>query len=174
MNTKKLVHLAMLTSVGLALHIMEGMIPNPFAMVAPGAKIGLANTIGLITLVIYGFKYAVTVNLLRCFIAGIASGAITSMMYSMAGALISTSLMWFGYKAFKRYFSLVGVSVLGALGHNVAQLTVAAFIINNIKIYTYLPIMMLASILTGIFIGITVNFTIGKAKVHLKNSIDMI
>ncbi|SDK58476.1 Gx transporter family protein [Natronincola ferrireducens] len=168
MNTKKLVHLAMLTSLGLALHIVEGFIPNPFIGIAPGAKLGLANIIGLITLVIYGIKYALAVNLLRSFIAGIATGAVTSMMYSMAGALISTLLMWIVYKMFNKYFSLVGVSVFGALGHNVAQLTVAALIINNPRIYVYLPIMMLASIFTGIFIGITANFTLSKAKIHLE------
>lgn len=171
MDTKKLVHLAMLTSIGLALHIFEGFIPNPFIGIAPGAKLGLANIIGLITLVIYGFKYAVTVNLLRCFIAGIASGAITSMMYSMAGALASTVLMWVVLKLFGKYFSLIGVSMFGALGHNVAQLTVAAIIINNVRIYVYLPIMIFASIFTGIFIGLTANFTMKKAKVLFKNGI---
>lgn len=174
MNTKKLVHLAMLTSLGLALHIVEIFIPNPFIGIAPGAKLGLANIIGLITLVIYGFKYAITVNLLRCFIAGIATGAITSMMYSMAGAFASTLLMWLVYKLFSKYFSLVGVSVFGALGHNVAQLTVAALIINNVRIYVYLPIMILASIFTGIFIGLTANFTLAKAKVLFKNGLNTI
>ncbi|AOY76847.1 Gx transporter family protein [Clostridium formicaceticum] len=166
MNTKKLVHLSILVSLGLALHIMEGFIPNPFIVIAPGAKLGLANIIGLITLVIYGIKYALTVNLLRAFIAGMASGAVTSMIYSIAGAVVSTLMMWMVYKLFKKYFSLIGVSVFGAVGHNIAQLTVAAIIINNIRIYIYLPIMMLASIFTGIFIGLTANFTLKKIKVH--------
>lgn len=174
MTTKRLVRLSMLTSLGLAFHIMEGIMPNPFIGIAPGAKLGLANIIGLVTLVIYGFKYALTVNLLRCFIAGIASGAITSMMYSMAGAFTSTILMWIAYKKLNKYFSLVGVSVLGALGHNIAQLTVAAIIINNIRIFTYLPIMMLASIVTGIFIGLTVNFTVSKTNILSKAPINTI
>ncbi|SES75090.1 heptaprenyl diphosphate synthase [Natronincola peptidivorans] len=171
MDTKRLVHLAMLTSLGLALHIFEGFIPNPFIGIAPGAKLGLANIIGLVTLVIYGFKYALTVNLLRCFIAGIATGAITSMMYSMAGAFLSTFLMWMIYVNARKYFSLIGVSVFGAIGHNIAQLTVAAFIINNIRIFIYLPVMMLASIFTGIFIGFTANLTLTKGSIILNRSI---
>lgn len=166
MNIKKLTQLAMLTSLGLALHIIEAGIPNPLIGIAPGAKLGLANIIGLITLVIFGFKYALTVNLLRCILGGLASGAVTSMIYSLAGAFISTILMWFIYQYFKKYFSLVGVSVFGALGHNIAQLTVASLIISNAKIFTYLPIMMFVSIFTGIFIGITANFTVSKARVH--------
>ncbi|SCY16066.1 Gx transporter family protein [Alkaliphilus peptidifermentans] len=171
MNTKKLVQLAMLTALGLALHILETFIPNPFMGIAPGAKLGLANIIGLITLVLFGFKYALSINLLRSLLGGLATGAITSMMYSMAGALVSTFLMWLVYKYMKKYFSLIGVSVFGALGHNIAQLTVAALIINNIRIFSYLPVMMLVSIATGIFIGITANFTINKALIHFKDSI---
>ncbi|MBM7613574.1 Gx transporter family protein [Alkaliphilus hydrothermalis] len=171
MNTKKLTQLAMLTSLGLALHIIESFIPNPFIGVAPGAKLGLANIIGLITLVLFGFKYALGVNLLRCFIGGLASGAVSSMMYSMSGAIMSTLLMFLVYKFFKKYFSLIGVSVFGALGHNVAQLTVASLIIHNARMFTYLPFLMLMSVFTGIFIGLTANFTISKTKLHLKQMI---
>lgn len=167
MNTKKMVHLAMLTSVGLGLHIIESMIPNPFTVFAPGAKLGLANIVGLITLAIYGVKYALAVNLLRSFIGGMASGVVISMVYSMSGALVSTFLMWIIYKFFRKYFSLIGVSVFGALGHNIAQLTVASIIIKNPKIFTYLPVLMLTSIFTGIFIGITANYTLGKIKTNI-------
>ncbi|KAB3531446.1 Gx transporter family protein [Alkaliphilus serpentinus] len=166
MNTRKLVQLAMLTSLGLALHIIEGFIPNPFIGIAPGAKLGLANIIGLITLVVFGLKYALSVNLLRSLIGGLATGAVTSMIYSMAGAFVSTILMWIVYRFFKKTFSLIGISVVGAAGHNIAQLTVASLIINNIKIFSYLPVMMMVSIVTGIFIGITSNFTVGKVKPH--------
>jgi len=167
MNTRKMVQLAMLTSVGLALHIVESMIPNPFTAFAPGAKLGLANIIGLITLAIYGLKYALAVNLLRSLIGGLASGAMISMIYSMAGALVSTLLMWVAYKFFKKYFSLIGVSVFGAMGHNIAQLTVASIIIKNPKIFAYLPVLMLTSIFTGIFIGITANYTLSKTKANI-------
>jgi len=168
MKTKEIVYLALLTSIGLALHILEASIPNPFIGIAPGAKLGLANIIGLITLTIFGLKYALTVNLLRCFIAGLATGAVTSMFYSIAGAFASTCLMWLVYTYFSKYFSLVGVSVFGALGHNIAQLVVAAIIINNPKIFLYLPVMTLVSIATGVFIGITANFTVSKSSHILK------
>ncbi|WP_026475936.1 Gx transporter family protein [Alkaliphilus transvaalensis] len=162
MNTKKLTHLAMLTALGLALHVIENFIPNPFMGIAPGAKLGLANIIGLITLVLFGFKYALSVNLLRCFLGGLATGAVSSMMYSMAGAIVSTILMYLVYRYLSKYFSLVGVSVFGALGHNIAQLTVASLLISNPRIFIYLPVLMMASIFTGIFIGLTANFTISK------------
>ncbi|MDR5657883.1 Gx transporter family protein [Serpentinicella sp. ANB-PHB4] len=171
MKIKQIIYLALLTTIGLALHILEGMIPNPFLGIAPGAKLGLANIIGLITLGIFGLKYALIVNVLRCIIAGLVIGAITSMFYSIAGAVVSTCLMWIIYRYLSKYFSLIGVSVFGALGHNIAQLLVAAAIINNIRIFVYLPVMMLTSIFTGIFIGITANYTLEKTRIHMKNII---
>ncbi|ABW19309.1 Gx transporter family protein [Alkaliphilus oremlandii] len=168
MDTKKMVRLAMLTSVGLALHIIESIIPNPFTAFAPGAKLGLANIIGLITLAMYGIKYALAVNLLRSFIGGLASGAMISMIYSMAGAFVSTIVMWVIYRFFRKYFNLVGVSVFGAMGHNIAQLAVAGIIIKNPKIFAYLPILMLTSIFTGIFIGITANYTLNNTRANIR------
>ena len=171
MNTKKMIHLAMLTSVGLGLHIIESMIPNPFTAFAPGAKLGLANIVGLITLVIYGARYALAVNLLRSFIGGMVSGVIISTIYSMSGAFVSTLLMWLIYKFFRKYFSLIGVSVFGALGHNIAQLVVASIIINNLKIFAYLPVLTLTSIFTGVFIGITANYTLSKIKANIDHMV---
>jgi heptaprenyl diphosphate synthase len=92
--TKRIVYFGILTSLGLALHIIEGFIPNPFVGMVPGAKIGLANIIGLITLVLFGFKFALSVNLLRVLMAGMLTGAVTSMMYGLAGAFLSTFLMF--------------------------------------------------------------------------------
>ena len=168
MNTKKMVYLAILTSIGLGLHIIESMIPNPFTAFAPGAKLGLANIVGLITLAIYGLKYALAVNLLRSFIGGIASGVAISVVYSTSGALVSTLLMWVIGKFFKRFFSLIGISVFGALGHNIAQLVVASIIIRNPKIFAYLPVLALTSIFTGVFIGITSIYALRKTKANAK------
>lgn len=163
-STKKIVYFGILTSLGLALHILEGFIPNPFMGVVPGAKIGLANIIGLMTLVLFGLKFALSVNLMRVLMAGLLTGAVTSMMYGLAGALLSTFLMWMALNLLQRFLSLVGVSVLGALGHNVAQLSVASVMIQNIRIFVYLPFMMFASIFTGIFIGLTAYFVLQKVK----------
>ncbi|RQD70628.1 MAG: Gx transporter family protein [Tindallia sp. MSAO_Bac2] len=170
MKTKKIVYYGILTSLGIALHIVEGMIPNPFVGMVPGAKIGLANIIALITLTIFGFRFALSVNLMRVVIAGLLTGAVTSMLYGLAGAFFSTLFMWVTIRYFGNFFSLVGVSVLGALAHNVAQLTVASMIIQNPRIFVYLPVMMFASIFTGIFIGMTAYFVLKKVTVYFRET----
>ena len=58
------------------------------------------------------------------------------------------------YKYFKKYLSIPTISVCGAVFHNVGQLLVAAFIINDLRIYVYLPVLLIAAIVTGYFIGI--------------------
>ena len=56
--------------------------------------------------------------------------------------------------------SIIGVSASGALFHNVGQLIVASAIVQNIAVMLYLPILSIAGVGTGIFIGITANFVV--------------
>ncbi|MGV8147078.1 MAG: Gx transporter family protein [Alkaliphilus sp.] len=162
MPARKFTQIAMLTSLGIALHIIEVYIPNPLIVFAPGAKLGLANIIALVTLVLFGLKYGLLVNILRCIIGGLVVGSVMSMMYSISGAIVSTFVMWVAYKYLNNYFSLIGVSLLGAIGHNVAQLFVASLLVSNIRIFIYLPIMMLVSIFTGSFIGLAAIYVLER------------
>lgn len=163
MKTKKLIYLSLITSVGIALHILESGIPLPIQGV-PGAKLGLANIVNLITLVSFGFKEALIVASLRCIVAVLGTGAVTGFFYSFTGAVTSTIVMYFVYKYASKYFSLIGVSIFGALTHNISQLLVASIMINNWLIFTYLPVMMLISLFTGYFVGLSANY----GSLHLK------
>ncbi len=164
MKTKKIIYLSLITSVGIALHILESGIPLPIQGV-PGARLGLANIVNLITLVIFGFREALVVAVLRTLVAVLGTGAVTGFFYSFAGALFSTVVMYIVYRYGFKYFSLIGVSIFGALAHNIAQLTVASLMINNWLIFTYLPVMMLVSLFTGYFVGLSANY----GSRHLKN-----
>ncbi|QZY56598.1 Gx transporter family protein [Crassaminicella profunda] len=163
MKVKKIIYLALITAIGIALHILESSIPLPISTI-PGAKLGLANIVNLVTLVVFGFKQALVVAVLRCFVATLGTGAVTGFFYSLAGSLLSTLIMWVVYKYFSKYFSLIGVSVFGALAHNVAQLTVASLMIENYLIFTYLPMMMIISLFTGYFVGLVAIYTSSHLK----------
>ena len=168
LDTRKFVQIATLTSLGIALHITEAYIPNPLIVLAPGAKLGLANIIALVTLVLFGLKYGLLVNVLRCLLGGLIVGSVMSMMYSVSGAIVSTFSMWIAYKYLSRFFSLIGVSLLGAVGHNIAQLVIASLLINNAHIFIYLPVMMLVSIFTGSFIGLTAIYVLKRTNIVLQ------
>lgn len=154
----KMLFLSVLVSVGLALSVLESAIPLPIAF--PGARLGLSNMVVLITLVVFGFTDGITVAMLKSIVLMLVTGSVSSFTYSFSGAVLSCIAMYFGYRYFSNIFSLIGVSILGALSHNFAQVTVATIIMNNLKIYTYLPFLMLVSIFSGYFVGLASTYII--------------
>ena len=159
----KLIFLSVLVSVGLALSVLESAIPLPIAF--PGAKLGLSNMVVLVTLVVFGFKDGITVAMLKSVVLILVTGSVSSFIYSFSGAVLSCIIMYIGNRFFSKVFSLIGISILGALAHNFAQVTVASLIMNNMRIYTYLPFLMLVSLFSGYFVGLTSSFIIKNLKV---------
>ena len=152
----KMIFLSLLVSIGLALSILESSIPLPIPI--PGARLGLSNIVILVTLVIFGFKEAFIVSVLKSIVLMLVTGSISSFIYSISGAILSTIVMIIAYKYFSNIFSLIGVSILGAVAHNIGQIIVASLIMTNIKIFFYLPILLLMSLFTGYFVGISSNY----------------
>ena len=87
-------------------------------------------------------------------------GNLSTFMYGFAGAILSFIAMICVKEIGKDKVSIIGVSAAGALFHNVGQLIVASAIVHNIAIMLYLPILSIAGVGTGIFIGITANFVV--------------
>ncbi len=152
-SLKRYIFLSLLTAGAMILSIIEGMIPLPF--IAPGAKLGLTNIVTLTVIVIFGFKDAMLVTILRCILLMIVAGNPISFTYSIISGALSVAAMFLSLKYFGKYFSLIGISVIGALTHNASQITVAAVMFENIMMFTYLPILSLMSIFTGCFVGYT-------------------
>lgn len=154
----KMIFLSILVSLGLALSVLESAIPLPIAM--PGAKLGLSNMVVLVTLVVFGFKEGIIVSSLKSIVLMLVTGSISSFIFSISGAILSSIAMYIAYKYFSRVFSLIGVSIIGALAHVFAQITVASIIMNNLRIYSYLPFLMIVSIFTGYFVGLSSKYII--------------
>lgn len=164
---KRMIFLSLLVSIGLALSLFESMMPLPF--IAPGAKLGLANMVILITLVVFGFKEALTVGILKSIIFTLATGSVTSLFYSLSGSVLSCILMYIINHRFSNIFSLIGVSIFGAVAHNFGQVLVASLMMNNIRIFSYLPILLLTSLFTGYFVGLTSKFAVKNLKSSFDN-----
>ena len=150
---QKLIFLSLLVSIGLALGIIESMMPVPF--VAPGAKLGLSNMVILITLALFGFREAMTVGVIKSIVFTLVVGSVSSLFYSLSGSILSCFTMYIVYKYFSKTFSLIGVSIFGAVAHNFAQVLVASIMMNNIRIFSYLPILLLISFYR-IFCGVNI------------------
>ncbi|HEY8891565.1 MAG TPA: Gx transporter family protein [Clostridium sp.] len=149
-KTKKLILLSMLVAMALVIYLIEAQIPVLF----PGIKLGLANSISLVALILFGWKEAFLIMFLRTILGSMFGGSMSAFMFSIAGGVLSNLVMMLLYKYFKNVLSIATISVCGSVFHNVGQLLVAAFIINDLRIYVYLPVLLISAIVTGYFIGI--------------------
>lgn len=161
-NIRKMMYISLLVSMALVLHIFENMIPVPF--ITPGAKLGLANAITVIALYTLDYKEAFLVLLLRIILSVMFGGSISRLMYSLSGAVLSYIFMLIIKKIGKNHISIIGVSSVGAVFHNIGQLIVASLIVRTFGVMLYLPIITIAGVGTGIFVGLTANFAV----IHLK------
>jgi len=170
-NIRRLIFLSLLVAIGLGLGLIESMMPLPF--VAPGAKLGLSNMVILITLVVFDFKDALSVGILKSVVLTLVTGSVTGLFYSLSGSVLSCLTMYIVYKYFSNVFSLIGVSIFGAMAHNFAQVLVACLMMSNFRIFSYLPILQLTSLFTGYFVGLTSKFAVNNLKKSF-NKIDIL
>lgn len=155
-KTKRLVFLALMVSLALVLSIIESWIPIP--PIVPGVKLGLANIITLIVIVFFGFKDASLVVITRCILASFFRGGIIIFLFSIMGGILSAIVMALLYKKLSRVFSIIGISIAGAIAHNAGQLTMASIVMKDSSVFGYLPILLLSGIIMGCFVGLCTNF----------------
>lgn len=145
-----LARVAILTSLALIFSYVEAIIPyNPGI---PGVKLGISNVVIVVALYKYGFKEAVAISIIRVLLAGLLFNGMFGAIYSLAGSVLSILVM-IGLKKVK-IFSVLGISVAGAVAHNIGQLIVASMIIEDIRIFFYLPVLIFSGIAAGIAVGI--------------------
>ncbi|GBF34343.1 heptaprenyl diphosphate synthase component I [Desulfocucumis palustris] len=152
-STKKLALIAILAAQASVLHFLESMFPNPLPL--PGVKLGLANIITLLALIVLDFKTALQITVLRTIFGSLLSGTLFGIGFfmSFSGAVTATFVMALLLRLF-RGCGIVGVSIAGAAAHNLGQLVMAALIIQFAGIFFYLPFMLLFSVPTGFLTGL--------------------
>lgn len=160
MKIKKMTFLGLMVGYSLILYILETYIPNPFIVFFPGAKLGLTNIVTLISLLIFGLKDTFIIVTIRIILSSIFAGPMSYLLFSIGGAYLSLILMYIISRI--KGFSTIGVSIVGAIGHNLGQLLVASAIVENLLMVTYLPFMLVTSLVTGFFVGLVVKFCYPK------------
>ncbi|MEI6132722.1 MAG: Gx transporter family protein [Bacillota bacterium] len=155
-RTRKLTFLAMFISLAMILSVVETWIPLP--VVIPGVKLGLANIITVLVILKFGYKEAIIVVFLRCLLVSMLFGGPIIFLFSISGGLFSTLVMSLLFRFFGKTFSILGISIAGSMAHNIGQIVVASIIIGEAMIFTYLPILLVAGIFTGVFVGLLSTF----------------
>ncbi len=153
-STKKIVYLGLMVGLAMGLHAFEAMLPLPYLF--PGAKLGLANIISLFVIVNFGVKEGVLVAFLRVVLGSLIGGTFLSIPFflSFSGGIVSAISMSITYTLFKKHLSFIGISIIGALTHNITQVLVAAFLVDTFGIVYYLPYLLFFAIPTGFFVGL--------------------
>lgn len=145
------IHLAFFTAFAIAIYIVESYIPKPL----PFIRLGLANIVVLLLLFSGNWRYALLVIIGKTFVGGFFSGLFLSptTLLSISGSLCSFGIMIIFLKS-NIGFSMIGISILGAVTHNLVQMVVVRLLlIKGNAIFYLTPLLILMGIVTGIIIG---------------------
>lgn len=147
---KKTAQLGFFLALALILSYVESLIPLSFGI--PGIKLGLPNLIVLLLLQRGDVGEAACVNFLRILLSGFLFGNLYAVLYALSGGVFSFCAMLLGKRM--HCFSVVGVSVLGGVFHNIGQILVAMFVVETVYVGYYIPFLIVAGTVTGATLGI--------------------
>lgn len=148
--TKKVAYGGLFLALALVASYVETLIPLQIGI--PGVKIGLANGVIMVLLYMVNVKETYAVSIGRIVLAGFLFGNLMMIAYSLAGGMLSLTVMVLLRKI--KGFSPVGVSVAGGVAHNVGQLIVAAVVLETSRLIYYLPVLLISGTIAGIFVGV--------------------
>ena len=140
----RVAYFGVFTALALIFSYVETLIPVNLGI--PGVKLGLANLIIVVALYKMRLSEAYLLSVVRVLLAGFIFGNYFSIIYSLAGGLLSLTVMallkkWGG-------FSLQGISIAGGVFHNIGQLIVAAVVVETFSVTYYFPVLLIAGLLT--------------------------
>ena len=157
MRSQKVAFLGIFTALAMILSYIEPLIPSFVAI--PGIKLGLANIAVIVILYKIGWKEAFAVSIIRVILSSLLFTTVLSMLYSLAGAILSLFAMIL-LKKIK--LSTITISVIGGVCHNIGQIAVAIFMTETAELVYYLPVLLITGTISGILIGLVGAITVKK------------
>ena len=156
MRRSRVAFLGLFTAFAMILSFVESQIPTFVAI--PGVKLGLPNIAIIIILYRFGWKEASIISLLRVLLTSLLFGTVLSMLYSIAGAVLSLIVMIL----LKKILSTVTISVLGGVFHNIGQILVAIMVTETQQLIYYLPVLIISGVISGIAVGLVSAISVKK------------
>ncbi len=152
MRAKDIARIGLLGAAAVVLFVFESLAPRPL----PWMKLGLGNLPVVLALIGHGPFAALAVNLLKLVLGGLLSGHLAGPAFFIGGGagLCSWLVMVLIWRSLQRYFSVIGLSIWGALAHQLAQLVLAYVYIGQTAIFSLLPLSLLSALLSGTLIGL--------------------
>lgn len=162
--SKKTAFFAIFVALAFVFSYLESLIPLNFGI--PGIKLGLANLVVVTAMYTVGEKQAFAVSVIRIILAGLTFGGVFSLVYSLAGGILSFCAMLLAKRC--RALSEIGVSVIGGATHNIGQIAAAAVVMETYRIVYYLPVLLLTGAVTGAVIGVVSRMIINRLNQVIK------
>jgi heptaprenyl diphosphate synthase len=158
--------IAGLAALAIVIHIAESALPTPL----PGAKPGLANVITVAALLLYGWRAAIWVSLLRVLVGSILIGSFLTPTFvlSLSGAIAAMTAIGLGYLLSARSLGPVGYSLLGAMAHMAGQFYAAYLLfIPHPALFRLLPVLMTLAVGFGLLSGLIVNAMMPRLQAYV-------
>ncbi len=164
-SNRRIALCGILIALAMLLSYLESLIPISIAV--PGVKLGLANLVTIVALFRLGLRDTVVISVGRIVLSSVLFGNFAVLLYSLAGACCSILVMMLLKKC--KVFSVTGVSVAGAVAHNLGQILVAVISMENIRIFYYMAVLTITGTAAGVAIGMMSVFILKNIHFHLKN-----
>lgn len=150
-KVKRLALMGLLFALAMALSFLESLLPA-LPMLPPGIRLGLSNIVTMYALFVLGPVSGHTIAILKALFVLLTRGAVAAAM-SAAGGVFSVTIMLLLslLPGIKEQHLLL--SVFGGAAHNIGQLVMARFIINNQYVWYYFPVLLAAGLLMGAITG---------------------
>lgn len=150
MKSKRVALWGIMGALAIVVSFLEGLFDIPF--LPPGAKLGLSNVITVAAAMISGLGGAAYITAVKSLFAFLTRGT-TAFLLSLSGGVLSTLATVVLLKWKRCPFSLLGISVIGALMHNAGQLAAAAVLSGTAALMYYAPVLLLFSLVAGALTG---------------------
>jgi len=147
LRINKYIRLAILLSLGICLQLLDNFFILPIN--SPAGKIGIANIITLYALYTLSTPEAIILAVLRPVLGGLLYGGLQMSLYGLAGSAFAIMLMILFKKINK--FSIYGVSIIGSVANNIAQIAIACIMLKSFAPLYYMPILVIFGSIAGVF-----------------------
>lgn len=154
--------MGLLTAIALTIFMVEAQIPSIVPL--PGVKPGLANIVTVFTVFALGSKDGALVLAARIFLGAVFAGNFSTIFYSAAGGISAIGITVLLRRILKSS-QLWVAGCLGAIAHSIGQMAMAIALLGTPSLIAYLPVMIVISIITGLFTGLCAQFLINRGNI---------
>lgn len=157
---RQIAEYGLLIALAMVFSYVEFLIP--FSVAIPGVKLGLANVVVVFALYRLGKMEALVISIIRVLLISFMFGNAFALAYSLSGAVLSFALMLLCLRT--KWFSPVGVAIVGGVSHNIGQILCAMVLLETKQIISYLPVLLLSGTIAGVAIGIIAGKIINRVR----------